>query len=472
MIRRSPVAHALQFFPRRREVFDFPLHQIGNVLAENEYRAMTKKTFDLSANALFQLRVGQAILAAQDSVKQVGLLLIAFDSSDNPWFELSAHASEFSEQMLTRLRSLLRSSDLAVRIDSEHMAVLLPSINDPEDAVLVANKISHQLQEPILLENLKLSAQPRIGIALYPLHSINATNLLHKANLALASAKRTGVNHVVYSEDLLPLDRVPLRMSDLRRAIASDQLFLLYQPKFRLEEGVVSGVEALVRWRHPELGIIFPDEFIPLAERTGLIIPMTLWVMHHALLQCREWIEAGFDVSTAVNLSMWNLESEALPEQIDGLLRSTAVPADKLQLEITESAIMVDPQRAMRVLTLIRSLGVSFSIDDFGTGYSSLAYLKKLPVACIKIDKSFVQHMERDRDNAVIVKSIIDLGHNLGLKVVAEGVETAAARDMLQELECDEAQGYFYSRPVAAHAITQLLAQPVTTARKKLAGAR
>jgi EAL domain-containing protein (putative c-di-GMP-specific phosphodiesterase class I) len=194
--------------------------------------------------------------------------------------------------------------------------------------------------------------------------------------------------------------------------------------------------------------------------------------MHHALLQCREWIEAGFDVSTAVNLSMWNLESEALPEQIDGLLRSTAVPADKLQLEITESAIMVDPQRAMRVLTLIRSLGVSFSIDDFGTGYSSLAYLKKLPVACIKIDKSFVQHMERDRDNAVIVKSIIDLGHNLGLKVVAEGVETAAARDMLQELECDEAQGYFYSRPVAAHAITQLLAQPVTTARKKLAGAR
>ncbi len=429
---------------------------------------MTLKPSDLSSNALFQLRVGQAIVAARDSIKQVGLLLIAFDTTDNPWFELSHRASEFSEHILTRLRSALRDSDLVLRIDGEHIAILLPSITGPDDAVLVANKIVPQLEEPLLIENLKLSAHPRIGIALFPEHSANANNLLQKANLALAAAKRTKSYYVVYSEELMPIDRVPLRMSDLRRAIATEQLFLLYQPKIRLDDGAISGVEVLTRWRHPELGIIFPDEFIPLAERTGLIIPMTLWVMHHALLQCRAWNAMGHPVSIAVNLSMWNLESLALPDQVEGLLRSVGVSPHNLQLEITESAIMVDPQRAMRVLTAIRALGVTFSIDDFGTGYSSLSYLKKLPVACIKIDKSFVQHMESDRDNAVIVKSIIDLGHNLGLQVVAEGVETAVARDMLCDLQCDEAQGYYYSRPIPAYAITQsLVNEPITIAKQK-----
>jgi EAL domain-containing protein (putative c-di-GMP-specific phosphodiesterase class I) len=250
-------------------------------------------------------------------------------------------------------------------------------------------------------------------------------------------------------------------MSELRQAIVADQLFLLYQPKINLKNGLIAGLEVLTRWEHPELGLIPPDEFIPVAERTGLIIPLTLWVLHQSLLQCRAWNDMGIDVGVAVNLSMWNLEAQELPDQIAGLIKTIAISPDRLELEITESAIMGDPQRTMRTLTLIRDLGVRFTIDDFGTGYSSLAHLRKLPVTGMKIDKSFVQNMESDRDNAVIVRSIIDLGHNLGLKVTAEGVETRGAKDMLVGFECDEAQGYYYSHPVPAREIAQLFKEPL-----------
>ena len=216
----------------------------------------------------------------------------------------------------------------------------------------------------------------------------------------------------------------------------------------------------LTRWQQPDLGLISPDEFIPVAERTGLIIPLTLWVLKQSLLQCRTWREIGIDIGVAVNLSMWNLDAQELPTQISSLLENTGISADRLELEITESAIMGDPQRAIRTLSLIRDLGVRFAIDDFGTGYSSLAYLRKLPVSSIKIDKSFVKNMEHDRDNAVIVRSIIDLGHNLGLKVVAEGVETQEAQNMLRSFDCDEMQGYYYSRPIPADAVTKYLKAP------------
>jgi EAL domain-containing protein (putative c-di-GMP-specific phosphodiesterase class I) len=250
-------------------------------------------------------------------------------------------------------------------------------------------------------------------------------------------------------------------MSELRQAIVADQLFLLYQPKINLKNGLIAGLEVLTRWQHPELGLIPPDDFIPVAERTGLIIPLTLWVLHQSLLQCRAWNDMGIDVSIAVNLSMWNLEAQELPDQIAGLIKTVAMSPHRLELEITESAIMGDPQKTMRTLTLIRDLGVHFTIDDFGTGYSSLAHLRKLPVTGMKIDKSFVQNMESDRDNAVIVRSIIDLGHNLGLKVTAEGVETRGAEDMLVGFECDEAQGYYYSHPIPAREIAQLFKEPL-----------
>ena len=427
---------------------------------------MSQHITDLSGDAMFQLRVRQAILAARHSIKQVGLLLVGFDQVDNPLVNFPDFLTSLSEKVWLRLRSALRDSDTIVRMDSGEMAVLLPSVNGPDDVVLVANKILNKLEEPLLVEELNVDLHPRIGIALFPEHSNNANTLMQHADLALTAARRTKHSYFIYSQDHSQVHRVPLRMSELRQAIVEDQLFLLYQPKVNLKSGSVSGLEVLTRWQHPELGLISPDEFIPVAERTGLIIPLTLWVLHQSLLQSRSWKDQGLDVSIAVNLSMWNLEAQELSDQISGLLKSVGLPAQELELEITESAIMGDPQRAVRTLTRIRNLGVNFTIDDFGTGYSSLAHLKKLPVTGMKIDKSFVQNMETDRDNAVIVRSIIDLGHNLGLKVVAEGVETLEAKQMLSRFQCDEAQGYYYSRPIPAYAITKFLTDPPATVTK------
>ena len=433
------------------------------VLALTEDQSETQDITELSGNGIFQLRVRQAILAAQHSIKQVGLLLIAFDNPGNPLTAPDDHATEFSEAMWMRLRNVLRDSDTVVRMNGGEMAVLLPSVNGPEDVVLVANKILSKLEEPLCIQGLQMQVRPRLGIALFPEHSTNANILMQRADLALTVAKQKRNPYVLYSSEQTRVSRAPLRMSELRQAIVADQLFLLYQPKVNLKDGSVTGVEVLTRWQHPDLGLISPDDFIPVAERTGLIIPLTLWVLQQGLLQCRAWNNMGLDLSVAVNLSMWNLEAPELPDQIQGLLKNTGVPPERLELEITESAIMGDPQRAMRTLTLIRDLGVSFAIDDFGTGYSSLAYLKKLPISSVKIDKSFVLNMEYDRDNAVIVRSITDLGHNLGLKVVAEGVETFESREMLKAFDCDEAQGYYYSRPIPAYALTKLLTESATT---------
>jgi diguanylate cyclase len=418
---------------------------------------MNQAVSDLAGNTLFELRVRQAILAAQHGVKQVGLLLIAIDSPENFVSQNFDLAQEFSETIWIRLRTVLRDSDTVVRMDGGELAVLLPSVAGPEDVVIVAQKVLSKLEEPLPIEALKFDVRPRIGMALFPEHSTNADSLVQRAGVALTTAKRTRNRYVLYAQDQHNTARAPLRMSELRQAIVADQLFLMYQPKIDLKTGSIAGVEVLTRWQHPKLGLIPPDEFIPVAERTGLIIPLTLWVLHQSLLQCRVWNDMGICTSIAVNLSMWNLEAQELPDQIAGLIKSVDMPPDRLELEITESAIMGDPLKTTRTLILIRDLGVRFTIDDFGTGYSSLAHLRKLPVTGMKIDKSFVQNMESDRDNAVIVRSIIDLGHNLSLKVTAEGVETQEAKDMLVGFKCDEAQGYYYSHPIPAREIIRLL---------------
>jgi EAL domain-containing protein (putative c-di-GMP-specific phosphodiesterase class I) len=247
-------------------------------------------------------------------------------------------------------------------------------------------------------------------------------------------------------------------MGELRRAVAEDQIFLLYQPKIDLRTGRLCGVEALARWQHPKRGIIPPDLFIPLAEQTGLIAPLSERVLQKALRQCRDWRAAGLDISVAVNLSRRNLQSVELPGQIARMLNCCDVPSSCLQLEITESAIMAEPGRAVGVLAELKNMGLRLSLDDFGTGYSSLAYLKKLPVDEIKIDKSFVLNMQSKADDIAIVHLIIELGHILGLKVVAEGLEDKESLDKLVSLGCDMAQGYYISRPVPAEEISRRFA--------------
>ena len=405
----------------------------------------------------FQARIAQAISAAQRSARYVALLVAGFESDENTELNKNPVLLESLEKAWLGLNGLLRDSDAVCRLNQAQTAVLLQSLVTPEDAVLVAKKIVERLEEPLLSHGLRTEIQPRIGVALFPDHSSEAAGLLHCAELALTTSRKTKQPYAVYSLERNNGQHPPIRLSDLRRAIIEDELFLNYQPKVNLKTQNIGGLEVLTRWAKPEYGLVLPDDFIPVAERTGLIVPLTLWVLHRALVQCRCWTDLGFDVTVAVNLSMWNLDGLELPRQIDGLLKSIDISPDRLELEITESAIMEDPQRAIRTLNLIRSLGVRFTIDDFGTGYSSLTHLKKLPVSCIKIDKSFVQNMETDKDDAVIVRSIVDLGHNLGLKVIAEGVETLQVKNMLTQFGCDEAQGYFLSHPIGAPQITRLL---------------
>src|SRR4029077_19350572 len=257
---------------------------------------------------------------------------------------------QFLEKSQLRLASALRGSDAICRSTGGQTAVLLPSLGGSDNAILVAKKILNKLEQPLLLEGLRIDVCPRIGIALFPEHSTSPSALMRCSDVALTTARRTKQSYVLYSPDQSSHERPLLRFRELRRAIVQDQLFLNYQPKVDLKTGTIAGLEALTRWQHPEHGLISPDEFIPVAERTGLIIPLTLWVLHHSLVQWRRWRDLGIETSLAVNLSMWNLDALELPEQIDGLLKNAGVPADRLELEITESAIMDDPQRTIRTL--------------------------------------------------------------------------------------------------------------------------
>jgi diguanylate cyclase (GGDEF)-like protein len=409
--------------------------------------------FDLTPQSAFQLFVRQALIAAQHGTRQVGLLLVDVDVDPSIAGSKASAEDQLICQAWIRIRSSLRESDAVFRTEEGALAVLLASIAGASDAIAVGKKILRQFEQPILWNGSKIAVRIRIGIALFPEQSRNAIALIKHASDALKIAKRTGEGFVLYSEISKPRQSGLLRMSELRQAIAQDQLFLLYQPKVRLSDGSIAGIEALARWQHPQLGLVEPNEFIPVAERTGLIIPLTLWVLHRALWQCRAWKEWGIDLSLAINLSMLNLTAAELPEQIAALLKDAAIPSERLELEITESVIMDDPERTLRTLRQIRSLGVRLAIDDFGTGYSSLAHLSRLPVTTIKIDRSFIREMEATKDNAVIVRSIIDLAHNLDLQVVAEGVESAEAKQMLVNFGCDEAQGYYFSPPVPAREI-------------------
>jgi EAL domain-containing protein (putative c-di-GMP-specific phosphodiesterase class I) len=290
-----------------------------------------------------------------------------------------------------------------------------------------------------------------VGIAMHPEHAGDVETLIQRADVAMYVAKESHASHAVYSsaEDQFSPGRLSM-VGELRRAIENGGLVLHYQPKAELETGEVSHVEALVRWEHAERGLIPPMEFIPLAEHTGLIKPLSDYVLEEALRQCREWHDGGLELTVAVNLSVRNLLDDELPDQIASLLAKWGVPAERLLVEITESTIMADPARALEVLSRLSDMGVGLAIDDFGTGYSSLTYLKRLPVDELKIDRTFIANMAADEEDAFIVRSTIDLGRNLGLQVVAEGVEDEESWNTLADLGCDFAQGYYLSRPVPA----------------------
>jgi diguanylate cyclase (GGDEF)-like protein len=358
-----------------------------------------------------------------------------------------------------RIHQILRDADTVARLGGDEFCVLLPRVDGLVAAMDVAERIISALQKPIEVDGMVLGIEASCGIAMAPEDGDTADLLLQRADVAMYVAKGSNMNVVAYTDELNINTPTHLTLlGDLRTAIGQDQLRLHYQPKAQLETGRIQGVEALVRWEHPTLGLLPPDEFIPVAEHTGLIRPLTTWVLTTALRQCRTWLDEAhardwIELSMAINLSTRSLLDDGFPGEVKAALEEFDVPAHLLELEITESAIMTDPLRARQLLTELADIGVRIAIDDFGTGYSSLAYLKDLPVSQLKIDQSFVQNMGNDVNDAIIVRSVVDLGHNLGLQIVAEGVEDHHTWDQLAQLGCDDAQGYFLAKPMAPEAM-------------------
>ncbi|HYH27168.1 MAG TPA: EAL domain-containing protein [Actinomycetota bacterium] len=425
-----------------------------------EHQAMHDPLTTLPNRRLFQDRINQAILGAEREDENVGILIIDLDRFKEVNDTLGHQVGDMLLQDVgPRLQRLLRGSDTIARLGGDEFAVLLPGVVDAAGAVQVADKMLKALEEPFVIDGLALSIEASIGIALYPEHGDDVVSLMQRGDVAMYMAKEAHTGYELYSADR---DRhSPKRLAllgELRRAIDSGQFILHYQPMADMRTGNITGMEALVRWNHPRHGLMMPDEFVPLAEHTGLIRPLTLSVLAQALDQCRDWYDGGMELSVAVNLSVRNLQDPDFPEEVAKLLAERNLHPSLLEFEITESAIVVDPIRAMGVLSRLSSMGIGLSLDDFGTGYSSLAYLKRLPVTEIKIDKSFIINMGIDEDDALIVRSTIELARNLGLQVVAEGVENEDAWATLRSFGCDLAQGYYLSRPASAEKMTEWLA--------------
>jgi len=421
-----------------------------------EYLAYHDALTDLPNRNVFYDRLQQAILTCYRENKSLAMLLMDLNQFKDVNDTFGHHYGDLLlRQIGPRVRKCLRESDTVARMGGDEFAILLP--NTPvEGASLTARKLLKALEAPFLLKDLTVEVGVSIGIALYPDHGEENDVLFQRADTAMYMSKQAGGGYTVYvPEHEQHSPRRLLLTAKLRRAIQYGELELHYQPLVSLKTNQVIGVEALARWSPSELGPIPPDQFIPLAEQTGLIRPLTQWVIKTVCHQHEVWKEAGVTLPVSVNLSMTNLQEKQLPDQVAELVQAGRVPAGLLEFEVTESMIMVNPMRAVQVLTRLNTIGIPLAIDDFGTGYSSLGYLKKMPVQKIKIDKSFI--VDGLEDKGVIVESIIHLAHNLGLEVVAEGVEDQRTMDRLATFGCDAAQGYHIGYPIPAGELTSWL---------------
>jgi diguanylate cyclase (GGDEF)-like protein len=375
------------------------------------------------------------------------------------------HGDELLIEVAARLRASVRRGDTLARLGGDEFAVLLSDLPHRGAAVETADRLLEALRRPFALRGVAVELAASIGVALCPDHGTDSGTLVQRADVAMYSAKAAyaGIETYDPARDPYSADRLVL-LSELRRALSEDELVLHYQPKVAVASRAVTGVEALVRWQHPERGLLGPGEFVPLAERTGMIAELTRWVLEAALAQCRAWADSGVQLPVAINLASANVLDKTLPDVVADALARHGVPGELLECEISEHTVMADPQRAIEVLSRLRELEVRLSLDDFGTGHSSLAYLKRLPLDEVKIDRSFVLGMAEDDNDAVIVRSTIDLARNLGLEVVAEGVETEAVFANLAALRCDVAQGYLLSRPLPAAQLADWLTAHPTPA--------
>jgi diguanylate cyclase (GGDEF)-like protein/PAS domain S-box-containing protein len=442
--------------------FPLPGDTVGLSLQDITERAMAAEVLRKQAlhdgltglpnRTLLTERLRLALRSSQVTGEPAALLVMDLDQFKDVNDALGHdHGDRLLIEMSRRLQHVLREADTLARLGGDEFAVLLTSGADVANATATARHIRDALADPFQLGGIFLQSNASIGIAVYPDHATDAETLVQRADVAMYTAKRGGLGHAVYApeQDQSSVHRLAL-LGELRRAIAKDELVVHYQPCLDLRTGTVSGAEALVRWDHPTHGLMAPSEFIELAEVSGAIGALTRWVIGAAIEQATRWQRAGWRLPVAVNLSVRNLYDRELVPWLSDCLATRGIDASLLTLEVTESELMDDPILAMEVLGKVKALGASTAIDDFGTGYSSLAYLKHLPIDELKIDRSFVSTMVADESDLTIVRSTIDLSHNLGLDVVAEGVEDAPTLVRLAELGCDRVQGYFVSRPVPA----------------------
>jgi diguanylate cyclase (GGDEF)-like protein len=405
----------------------------------------------LPNRARFVQAVDEAIVAAKKNGGVAAAVLLDLDSFKDV---NDALGHDYGDELLImvgqRLRERTPEGGLAARMGADEFAVLLPA-RDLGAALTTAQGLREAVAKPYTLAGLTVEVGVSIGVSVAPDHAHTGGALMQRADVALTHAKGTGRSDVSYvpSMEQATVHRLQL-VTQLREAINAGQVQVHYQPKLVLASRELVGVEALVRWQHPEYGSVMPDEFVPLAERTGLIGPLTMHVLKTSLIQCRTWLDRDMRIAVAVNLSVKNLLDTAFPESVFALLEEHRVPAELLTFEITESSVMSDPERSLPVLHRLHKRGIGLSIDDFGTGYSSLAYLRRLPVDEVKIDKVFVLGMGTDLGDMAIVRAIVELGHSLALNVVAEGVEDELARDLLSGMGCDTIQGFLVSRALTA----------------------
>jgi diguanylate cyclase (GGDEF)-like protein len=450
------------------------VYKTASIALANQRESLHDALTQLPNRVLLQQRVTSALDETRREGTGLALFLLDLDRFKEVNDTLGHPVGDaLLEIVARRLVGAVRPEDTVARLGGDEFAVLLPDIEHPNDAIEVAGRIKMALAEPFHLEGVLLDVDVSIGIALCPQHGDEAEVLMRRADVAMYVAKGEQTGIEVY--DVARDPNSPARLGTvtaLREALDRGQLELHYQPKVSLDDGTVVGVEALVRWQHPVRGLVPPDEFVPLAERTGLVHRLTAFVLREALDQVTEWWAHGIQVPVAVNVSMRDLQETDLAGLVAAELDAHHLPASALVLEVTESVLAQDPGRAVATLRELADLGVSSSLDDFGTGYSSLLLLERLPVAEIKIDRSFVRRLDETDGDPAMVRSIVGFAHGLGLSVVAEGVETSSAWKQLRDMGCDVAQGYRVARPMAATPATQWLVERVVRGPAERTGLR
>jgi diguanylate cyclase (GGDEF)-like protein/PAS domain S-box-containing protein len=426
------------------------------VQARLSHQALHDMLTGLPNRALLLDRLEQATLTAHREHTSFSLCLLDLDRFKEVNDTLGHQRGDrLLQEVATRIFAVLRESDTVARLGGDEFALILPGTT-ADVAVNTALRIRQVLEQPLELDGHHPDISASVGIAQFPLHAADAANLLVYADVAMYAAKQAGCGYAIYDADVDQHSPDHLALPrEFRHALTNNELFLHYQPLVDLESGRVSCVEALIRWMHPRHGLIPPARILPLAERIGVLDALTQWVLHTALKQSRAWREEGLSLRIAVNISTGTLQDADLPEKIRAALAEHRIPPTDLTLEITEEALMTNPAHALAVLNELHAMGVQLAIDDFGTGFSSLAYLKHLPVHTIKIDKSFVLGMAPGRQDDAIVRSVIELSHNLGLAVVAEGIEDQVTMSRLAALNCDSGQGFFMSKPIGAADLEQ-----------------